>query len=135
MTATLYHAFTNYAKGWAYHHINPVDVRKIINMSYEKRLFCLLDTDHKYTLKITYFNPRSEVDTNFVITSGGIGFAITDKYEETCDLTFRYKTENEILNEMNHIKNLQNIIKKYDNEKNNELMDYVAQELLKEFRK
>lgn len=117
MTPTLYHTLKNYMRGWSSFHVNPLDIRKIIEINYHQRLFCIFDREYKFTLKIKYYNPRSESNSSLVMTAGGhVGVAFNERYVESSYMTVRYKTENEIKQEIEKINNLQNIIKKFDEE-------------------
>lgn len=42
MYPTLYHTFKGFVKGLSSFHVNPVDVRKVINMDYRKDYFVLM---------------------------------------------------------------------------------------------
>jgi hypothetical protein len=126
MFPSINHKLKNYVRGWSYFYCNPLDVRKIINMVYRKRIFCIRDREYKYKLTIEYFNPRSKTTLSPNITlGGGIGTVIHNEYVETSIITLRYKTEKEIIDEMDKVKKIQNIIKIYDNEQNKKLQEYI----------
>ena len=38
----LYHTFKGFVKGLSHCHINPIDIRKVCDIRYRKRLFCIL---------------------------------------------------------------------------------------------
>jgi hypothetical protein len=125
MNATLLHNLKSHVKGWSSFYVNPIDIRKVIDISYNKRLFCIFDSEYKYTLRIEYYNPRSEITTSPVFTSRGSGVAITESYKEISIMTIRYKTKNEINQEINEIYKLKNIIKNFDEEQNKKLKDFA----------
>jgi hypothetical protein len=126
MTPTLSHTLKNYVKGWSGFFVNQLDIRKIIKIDYHKRLFCVFDHEYKYTLEILYYNPRSESRLSPVITSGGhMGISFNNDYEETSTITVRYKSENEVKQEISEIKKMQYMIKKFDEEQNKKLVDFI----------
>lgn len=126
MYPTLYHTFKGFVKGLSSFHVNPVDVRKVINMDYRKRLFCINDTEYKYSLEIEYYDPRSELSVTYIRSaSGHVETRFYNHYEETSEMTLRYKTEKEIINEINEIKKKQNLISEYDNQQNLKLEEFV----------
>jgi hypothetical protein len=128
MTSTIHHTLKNFVRGWTNFHINPIDIRKIVKISYHKRLFCIFQREYKYTLEIEYYNPRSESDASPIITTGGqVGFAFTNEYFETSQMTIRYKSENEIKQEIDEIKKIQDIIKIFDEEQNKKLAEFILQ--------
>jgi hypothetical protein len=126
MSPTLHHTFKGFVKGLSYFHINPVDIRKVIKINYRKRLFCIFDTEYKYSMEIEYFNPRSEISSSTVITSGGhVGFGIYNQYVETSEMTLRYKTEKEVIDEIDEIKKIQKLISQFDIEQNLKLEKFI----------
>lgn len=131
MTPTVYHTFRNFVKGLSGFHLNPIDVRKVMNIDYRKRLFCIFDKEYKYTLEIKYSNPRSELRVSSVLTTGGqIGTGIYKEYVESSIMTLRYKTEREVKNEIREIKMKQNLITEFDNEQNLKLQEFIEKKLL-----
>jgi hypothetical protein len=70
--------------GWSFLFIRIIDVNKVINIKYYKRLFCVFENEYKYTLKITYDEP----------------FNYSSIFLPTSKLTKRYKTEMECQNEI-----------------------------------
>lgn len=126
MSPTIYHTFRNFVKGYSFFHHNPIDVRKVIEIYYRKRLFCILDREYKYKLIIEYSNPRSNLTITPMITFGGqVGVAYTRIYEESSLMTLRFKTEKEVKNEINEIKIKQNLISEFDNEQNIKLAEFA----------
>ena len=85
--------------GWSFLFIRIIDVNKVLNIKYNKRLFCFLEKDYTYTLKITYDEP----------------FNIGPIFLPSSKLTKRYKTEMECQNEIFLIESKKRIkIKKFD---------------------
>jgi len=70
------------AFGWG-KRVNKLDVARIVDMCYHKRLFRIFDRDKKCTLRITYDNPRK------VFTAKGLGVTVTSETEFTSIVTFR----------------------------------------------
>jgi hypothetical protein len=60
MNATLYYRIRNSVRGWSFLYVNPVNVRKILNMGYSRRVFRILYPEYLYTLKIDYYDPHEE---------------------------------------------------------------------------
>ena len=129
MSPTLFHQLKHHTKGWSSFYVNPIDVRKVISISWNPRLFCIFDQDYPYTLRIKYYNPRSVEIASPVISGGHTGIAFTEKYEENSYITIRYKTENEVHQEINEINKLQNIIKNFDEEQNKNLKNFANKNL------
>lgn len=126
MAATVHYLLKNFTKGWSSFYTNPLDIRKIINVSYHKRLFCLWDPEYEYSATITYYNPRSEYTNSTVITTGGhVGIAYTPTYKENSVITVRYKTENEILQVIDDINKRKDAISKFDKQQNDALGTFV----------
>ena len=61
MTIIIHHMFKGFIKGWTTSVVNPLDVRKIIKIDYRKRLFCILDREYKYTLRIEWLEQKRGV--------------------------------------------------------------------------
>lgn len=124
MSPTLYHTFNGFAKGLSSFHINPIDIRKIIDIQYRKRLFCILDIEYKYTLEIEYSIPTNRLSISPVIVFGNLGIA-NNINNKTSIMTLRYKTEKEVINIIEEIKMKQNLISQFDNEQNKKLQEFV----------
>lgn len=119
MTATLFHRFMYYVRGWSRFHVNPIDVRRIINIRYRKRLFCITDRAFKFTLEIEYYEPRSKPPTPMPVINGYFKVdPISYAYDKPRLMTLRYKSEYQIKRQIEMVKNLQNILKKLDDKQN-----------------
>lgn len=105
--------------------VDMLDIRKVVSMDVRKRLFCILNRTHPYELEIKYDIPTSKVTLSPVFTGGGMGFALTDKYSNTSEITMRYRTEWDAKQEMRAITTKQQQIKLYDEEINKKLMEFV----------
>lgn len=126
MAATVHYLLTNFTRGWSSFYTNPLDIRKIINIGYHKRLFCLWDPEYKYTATVTYYNPRAVSTVSPVITQRGhIGIAYTATYKDNSVMTVRYKTENEILQLIDDINKRKDAISKFDKQQNDVLGTFV----------
>jgi hypothetical protein len=127
MTTTVQYQLNDCVRGWSEFYTNPLDIRKIINISYHKRLFCLWDSEYKYSVTITYSNPRSVNTNSPVITLGGnVGMSLTTGYRDKSIMTVRYKTENEVLEVIDNINKRKNLINIYDRQKNEELDTFIS---------
>jgi hypothetical protein len=116
---------TNLLKGFIYHNLygingwsikqnSNLDVAKIIDIYHHKRLFCLLDRDHKYTLNIIYSEISVSNSISPVVTTNGIGAAVfVPRIDTEYIITKRYKTEQECIGEITNINNKINKIKNY----------------------
>ena len=76
--------------GWSYWKLNCVDVSGIANVQYKKRLFKLFDRQYDYTVRIEYYK--------------SCGF-----FKKIVHTTKRYKSEEEIIGEINEIANKKKI--------------------------
>ena len=92
-------------KGWSELSISTIDIYKIKNIYYEKRLFCIFNKNHPYNLIIEYHEPTESIDLvpgiNF---NGGITISLVSQMNLITDITKRYKTEIEVKNEIEEIK-------------------------------
>ena len=81
-------------KGWSELGILTVDVYKIKDIYYKKRLFCIFNKDHPYNLTIDYHEPRESIGLAPGINLyGGFTFSLVKKVHLTANITKRYKTE------------------------------------------
>ena len=98
-------------KGWSDLSISIIDVYKIKNIYYEKRLFCIFNKNHPYNLIIEYHEPTESIGLvpgiNF---NGGLTTSLVNKVSLIANITKRYKTEIEVKNEIEEIKIKQNKI-------------------------
>ena len=99
-------------KGWSTLSIQKIDIYKIKEIYYKKRLFCIFNRDHPYNLIIIYNEPRTTIDfapgINF---NGGFTTSMVESTSLTVNITKRYKTEIEVKNEIKEIQMKQNKIK------------------------
>jgi hypothetical protein len=77
--------------GWSYWKLNCVDVSKVESVMYKKRLFKLFDRQYDYTLSIHYYLQDAFRSKTLV------------------EITKRYKTEKEIIDEIYEITNKKKI--------------------------
>ena len=63
--ATVYHTLKNCVRGWSTFYTNPLDVSKIISVTYTERLFCLFNPEYIYSVIINYSRPRSDPTFTF----------------------------------------------------------------------
>lgn len=109
--------------GWSYYQPNIIDVADIISVSYNERLFCLLDKDFPYTLYIECHNITTETTLAPVITTKGIGLSFVPRNNFKSTITRRFKTTNEINDEINKISHYQNLLDDYAVKIRNELLE------------
>lgn len=125
MLPTLHHTLKNFVNR-GINFPNPIDVRKVIDITHRKRMFCIFDPDYLWIMNIEYDNPINTVSVLPVISANGsVGVALAREYEPSSIITLRYKSLLEIENEKSEIKRLQEIIKKYDEEQNINLQNYA----------
>ena len=123
MPSTLYHTFKNFVRGWSGYHISRVDIRKISNVKYHKRLFCIFDAEYEYTLFFSYYNPHSELAVAPIIGGKG-GIVLTSEYSETSTVTLRFKTLKDVNAEIDSINKLKHMIEKYDAAKSDKITKF-----------
>ena len=99
--------------GWSFYQPHSIDVADIISSSHDKRLFCLLDRNSPYNLNIECYNISTETTLAPVITSKGAGLAFTQHNTFKSIITRRFKTIDEINEEINKISNYQNLLDQY----------------------
>lgn len=89
--------------GWGNQEIRNLDLAKIINVSYRRRLFCLLQQDRPYTLCIDYKHKTTSTGVAPVIVAGGrAGMSFYEKTDNEIVITCR-GTLDEITSEHNEI--------------------------------
>ena len=98
-------------KGWSELSISTIDVYKIKDIYYKKRLFCIFNKNHPYKLTIEYDEPTESMG----IASGinfnrGFTTSLVKEVDLTVDITKRYKTEIEVINEIKETRMKQNKI-------------------------
>jgi hypothetical protein len=130
--ATIYYTIKNCVRGWSSLYVNPVDIRKIINIGYSKRLFRVTNRDYMYTLDIEYSNPHTDFNVAPVIgfnnSHGLSGVAMVESYHPSSSVTMRFKTLNDVRAEVDNITRLQNKIKEYDELQNKNISEFVEKE-------
>ena len=112
MSKQIYHTFRGFMRGWSDVHCNPIDITKIISMKNTRRLFCIKDVEYPFTLTIEYHDPKEEIVFAPMLVPMFVPILIPIIYNDnTSIMTLRYKTSQEVYNEINTIKNMQNDIK------------------------
>ncbi len=113
MQGILFHTLKG-IKGWSELCISTIDVYKIKQIYYTKRLFCIFNKDHPYNLIIEYNEPNESMGLAHGINSnGGFTTSLVNKVSLTEIITKRYKTEIEVKNEIEEIEMKQQKIKLY----------------------
>lgn len=116
MTPTLFHYLGHHVSGWSHFYTNPLDIRRIISITYHKRLFCIFDTKYKYTMKIKYNGVGTMSPSSIEVSKKKFYTNIPDRFVNFNCMSVRYESEQEIIKEIDKIKDLQDIIIKYDYE-------------------
>ena len=98
-------------KGIRGEYIYKMDVYKILNVKYKKRLFCIFDRDYPYDLEIEYNEPIKCDTIETTYTNKGFIYVPMSKVHLTQFINNRYKTEIDVKNEINEILIKQNKIK------------------------
>ena len=100
MKEFIYHTLKG-INGWSKSNISTIDIYKINHLYYKKRSFCIFDKKYPYKLIIEYNDPIK------FISIGLYDITITPIYQLYLHqlITKRYKTENDVLNEINEINN------------------------------
>lgn len=85
--------------GWSFKKGNNLDVSRIGNINYHRRLFRIFDKDCPYTLTIDYHHIEDNY-RNFssVDTDGKVTFGST--HQSPNKVTARYKSEDDVLDEI-----------------------------------
>jgi len=87
--------------------LQKIDVSRVISLSSKKRDLKILDTDHDYTLAVEYGEPMLKMELS---NMGSI--SVPTFYTETKNvITRRYKTKNDIDDEINEIRKKQRELK------------------------
>lgn len=103
MIGILFHTLKG-KPGWGRLALEEIDVCKIQNMTYFKRLFCIFDRDHPYTLSIVYNQPFETIQLiNGINSNGGVTTTLVNKVVLTQQITRRYQTEESARKEIEDI--------------------------------
>ena len=116
-------------RGWSKLNISTIDVYKIKDIYYNKRLFCIFDRNYPYTLIIKYNEPQESINLapgiNF---KGGVTLSLVNNMCLISDITKRYKTEIEVKNEIEEInikqKKIELLKKHFENQINDKYFNY-----------
>jgi hypothetical protein len=103
MSGLVFHTLKG-IKGWSSLDISIIDISRINKIFYEKRLFCIFDRDYPYTLTIQYNQPVKTYQI-MPVYGGRNGYStiIMPTVELTQLITKRYKTEDDVINEIAEI--------------------------------
>ena len=94
--------------GWSRMSLQCVDVAKITDVFYRRRLFKLFDREYDYSLYIKYNEP---IDEFKYVAGKHPSFVVATKTEHF--ISKRYKTEKDVLDEIKEIKKLQSNLNQY----------------------
>lgn len=107
MKGTIFHTLKG-IKGWSQFNISTIDICKIKDIYYEKRLFCIFNKNHPYTLTIEYCEPTQSYGLVRGATfDGKFTTTLVSQIDLTTFMTRRYKSEIEVMNEIEEIKTKQ----------------------------
>lgn len=122
MRGLLFHRI-NTVFGWGTK-IRDIDVTRVLDMKFHKRLFRIRDRNYPYTLRINYYDPENDIYPFPVLTPQGIGFGaiVASKTEKI--ITFRYPNTDELNKDINEINRLHEAMKRV-------FKDMIDQELNK----
>lgn len=99
------------AKGWSSYFRQTLDIARVTNLQYHKRLFKVFDRDCDYTLQIDYRMPTEETTLAPTFThgrgGGSFGFAVVDTVKLQHLITSRYRTKEEVQEEVQRIRTKQ----------------------------
>lgn len=93
-----YYNLTKCVRGWSHCQYNTIDITKILEISYRKRLFCIIDKKYPWSLNIEY-NEMKVYPTHFMPHYRRFDSGIS--YTRT--ITKRYESEKELINEIKNI--------------------------------
>lgn len=89
--------------GWGYK-VKNLDISKIKNIYYHKRLFMIFQRNLPYTLTVEYEDPHIVYDIAHVFGKHvSVAMYSTDKSDKI--ITYRLSTEKECVDEINNIEN------------------------------
>jgi hypothetical protein len=109
-------------KGWSFLSISTIDIYKVKEICYKKRLFCVFDRKHPYTLTIEYNEPQKRFTIAPGMCVNGFYTMVLTYYETSISLiTKRYQTKDEIENEINEIKLQQQKMELFKNQLRNKI--------------
>ena len=108
--------------GWSYLTIGKIDVAKVISIGYSKRLFMITDRKFPYNLEISYENPHDSVRGGF---SASGHFVAVNGVELKSEITKRYQTEAEVVNEINEIKSKQKKLKDWQQQLESTILESI----------
>jgi hypothetical protein len=117
ITGILFHKLSG-INGWSRMSLQCVDVAKITDVFYRKRLFKLFDREYDYTLYIKYNEP---MDDFRYVAGKHPSFVIATKTEHF--ISKRYKTEKDVIDEMKEIQKMKNNLNQYAETIRNKIME------------
>ena len=91
--------------------LQTVDVAKVGQMTYNRRLFRIFDREYPYTFRLNYRDITTDTSIAPAFVGARVGFTVVDKTYLDYDMTYRYKTEADILVDMKEIQTCQTVIK------------------------
>ena len=124
MIEGLLHHTLSGIRGFSYLGHSTIDVAKVLNVSYRKRLFMIFDREYPYTLVISYKNILTTTSVSPVFVNGQVGHVYGSLTTTESIITKRYKGKREVFNEIQEIERKQKAL---------ESMGKKLSEILKNF--
>lgn len=105
MNGLCFHQFSRLANdGWGeFSHLTRIDVAKVVEMYYSRRLFRIFQRHLPYQLTIVYNEPHQQTSIAPTFTGRGMGITPYNETVLTTDINKRYSTKHDVLEEMREI--------------------------------
>lgn len=108
--------------GWG-EPLRRIDVARIKEMDYHRRLFRISQRDLPWTLEINYYHPHETMKMAPTLTSRGGGFTFHSSINLYTTITTRYPSEKKLLEEKKTIEYLIAKLDNYGHNKRIEILD------------
>lgn len=125
----IFHRLKNCVNGLSECNYNNLDVSKIVNLEYSKRLFCINDKKYPWTLGIVYHEPEIHINSLiFTFPLGNIGISKTPvNIEEYKIIRKRYASKSDIIQEIRNINYKINKLKKYQQSTSDKIIQQMEE--------
>lgn len=100
-----------------------IDIAKVIDLGWNKRLFCILERDYPYKVWIAYNQPTTLYMSVPTYTTNGATITIVPTYSSIQIIESRYKTQDDAINEVLEIKQKQKKIEEYKRQLEQKILD------------
>lgn len=98
--------------GWSRLWLEHIDVGRVIDIGYHKRLFMICDKDRPYALMIKYDLPITYTSIAPTMIRGKSGFTAYRRTRLIQNISCRYKTEMDVIHDIKRIKLAQQVLQK-----------------------